>query len=198
MSKSEKSPRDPMPGTLRHWREALPEERMAHLVKDTARGFSRSLQVRLREHAVQYGHWTFLRILWQTDGLTQRQLSEQAGVAEPTTFSALKTMESLGYLTRQKLPDNRKQVRIFLTPKGASLRSLLVPKAVDVNRIALAGISTEDIAATRRTLLAMIENLTGDEVATGRSDDATSTSRASRASDNGADWPGDTLNGDAS
>jgi DNA-binding MarR family transcriptional regulator len=122
-------------------------------------------------------------------------LSEQAGVAEPTTFSALKTMESLGYLTRQKLPDNRKQVRIFLTPKGASLRALLVPKAVDVNRIALAGISTEDIAATRRTLLAMIENLAGDEVAAGRGDDDTS---ASRASNGGANWPGDALNGDAS
>lgn len=163
MSKSEKNPRDPLPGTLRHWREALPEERMAHLVKDTARGFSRSLQARLREHSVQYGHWTFLRILWQTDGLTQRQLSEQAGVAEPTTFSALKTMETLGYLTRQKLPDNRKQVRIFLTPKGTSLRTVLVPAAVDVNRVALAGISPDDIAATRRTLLAMIENLANDE-----------------------------------
>lgn len=162
MSKSEKSARDPLPGTLQHWREALPEERMAHLVKDTTRGFSRSLQARLREHAVQYGHWTFLRILWQTDGLTQRQLSEQAGVAEPTTFSALKTMEALGYVTRQKLPDNRKQVRIFLTPKGTSLRALLVPAAVEVNRIALSGISVEDIAATRRTLLAMMENLAGD------------------------------------
>jgi hypothetical protein len=104
-------------------------------------------------------------------------------------------MESLGYLTRQKLPDNRKQVRIFLTPKGASLRALLVPKAVDVNRIALAGISTEDIAATRRTLLAMIENLAGDEVAAGRGDDDTSASRASNGS---ANWPGDALNGDAS
>jgi DNA-binding MarR family transcriptional regulator len=162
MSKSEKSTRDPLPGTLQHWREPLPEERMAHLVKDTTRGFSRSLQARLREHAVQYGHWTFLRILWQTDGLTQRQLSEQAGVAEPTTFSALKTMEALGYVTRQKLPDNRKQVRIFLTPKGTSLRALLVPAAVEVNRIALSGISADDIAATRRTLLAMMENLAGD------------------------------------
>jgi DNA-binding MarR family transcriptional regulator len=114
---------------------------------------------------VLYGHWTFLRILWQTDGLTQRQLSEQAGVAEPTTFSALKTMETLGYLTRQKLPDNRKQVRVFLTPKGVALRSVLVPYAIDVNRIALAGIAPEDIAATRRTLLAMIENLAADEVA---------------------------------
>jgi DNA-binding MarR family transcriptional regulator len=168
MSKIEKNLRDALPGTLRHWREALPEERMAHLVKDTARGFARSLQARLREHAVQYGHWTFLRILWQTDGLTQRQLSEQAGVAEPTTFSALKAMETLGYVTRQKLPENRKQVRIFLTPKGASLRSVLVPFAVEVNRIALAGIAQDDIAATRRTLLAMIENLARDPSVFGR------------------------------
>jgi DNA-binding MarR family transcriptional regulator len=153
---------------------------MAHLVKDTARGFSRSLQARLREHAVQYGHWTFLRILWQTDGLTQRQLSEQAGVAEPTTFSALKAMESLGYVTRQKLPDNRKQVRIFLTTKGASLRAALVPQAVDVNRIALAGIAPEDIAATRRTLLAMIENLAGDEYIAGRADDDAADSDAAK------------------
>ncbi len=163
--REQKIPREPQPGTLKHWREALPEERMAHLVKDAARGFSRSLQARLKEHSVLYGHWTFLRILWQTDGLTQRQLSEQAGVAEPTTFSALKTMETLGYLTRQKLPDNRKQVRVFLTPKGVALRSVLVPYAIDVNRIALAGIAPEDIAATRRTLLAMIENLAADEVA---------------------------------
>ncbi len=137
---------------------------MAHLVKDAARGFSRSLQARLREHSVLYGHWTFMRILWQTDGLTQRQLSEQAGVAEPTTFSALKTMETLGYLTRQKLPDNRKQVRVFLTPRGAALRALLVPTAIEVNQIALAGIPAADIAATRRTLLAMIENLAADDI----------------------------------
>jgi DNA-binding MarR family transcriptional regulator len=180
MSRNDRTPRDPLPGTLRHWREALPEERMAHLVKDTARGFSRSLQARLREHAVQYGHWTFLRILWQTDGLTQRQLSEQAGVAEPTTFSALKAMESLGYVARQKLPDNRKQVRIFLTTKGTSLRAALVPQAVDVNRIALAGIAPEDIAATRRTLLAMIENLAGDEYIAGRADDDVADSDAAK------------------
>jgi DNA-binding MarR family transcriptional regulator len=140
-------------------RSAASEERMAHMVKNAFRGLSRALQMRLKEHSVLYGHWTFLRILWQTDGVTQRQLSEQASVMEPTTFTALQSMEKLGYITRQKMPDNRKQVRIFLTPKGTALRSVLVPVAEEVNRIALAGIPAEDTAVTRRTLLAMIENL---------------------------------------
>jgi DNA-binding MarR family transcriptional regulator len=138
---------------------------MAHLVRDSSRGLSRGLQMRLREHGVAHGHWIFLRILWRTDGLTQRQLSEQAGLMEPTTFSALQAMEKLGYVTRQKLPDNRKQVRIFLRPKGAALRTVLVPLAEEVNRIAVSGVSPEDLAITRRTLLTMIENLANDEVA---------------------------------
>src|SRR5215471_18089178 len=144
---------------LRHWREAVPDDRLAHLVKDATRALVRALQMRLAAHAVSFGHWTFLRILWETDGLTQRELSEQAGVMEPTTFAALKALEKLGYLTRQRLPDSRKKIYIFLTPKGRALRSKLVPLAEEVNEIAVRGVASADIGATRRTLLVMIENL---------------------------------------
>ena len=150
-----------MPALLR---EAEPNERMAHLVKLSFRGLSRGLQVRLRKHAILYGHWTLLRILWRVDGMTQRQLSEQAGVTEPTAFGALQAMEKLGFVTRQKMPDNGKQIRIFLTSKGAALKNVIEPLAEQVNAIALAGISTENLAVTRRTLLRLIENLVADEL----------------------------------
>ena len=78
------------------WRDALSDERMAHLIKSAFRATSRAMQERLAEQSVQYGHWTLLRVLWQTDGITQRQLSEQAGVTEPSTFAALQRMEQLG------------------------------------------------------------------------------------------------------
>jgi MarR family transcriptional regulator, organic hydroperoxide resistance regulator len=135
------------------------------LVKLASRGLSRALQTRLKKHSILYGHWTLLRILWAVDGMTQRQLSEQAGVTEPTAFAALRAMEKLGYLTRQKLPDNGKQVRIFLTSKGAALRHVIIPAAEEVNRIALGAVSLENLAVTRRTLLTMIENLCADESA---------------------------------
>src|SRR6266436_883254 len=95
---------------LRHWRDAVPNDRMAHLVKDATRALVRSLQTRLARHDVSFGHWTFLRILWETDGLTQRELSREAGVMEPTTFAAVKAMETLGYVSRQQMPDNKKNV----------------------------------------------------------------------------------------
>ena len=138
------------------------DERFAHLIKIAYRGFSRNLQLRLRKESLLYGHWTLLRILWSTDGITQRQLSEQARVSEPTTFGALQAMEKLGYITRQKMG---KQMRIFVAPKGALLKQRVVPAAEEVNRIALAGLASDDLAATRHTLLAMIENLAADEAA---------------------------------
>lgn len=149
--------------TLRRWRDVVPNDRLAHLVKDAMRAFDRALQMRLAEHAVSIGHWPFLRILWESDGLTQRELSHEAGVMEPTTFAALKAMEQRGYVVRRKIADDRRKVHIFLTAAGRALERRLVPLAVDVNRIAVRGMSAADVAGTRRMLLAVLENLARDE-----------------------------------
>jgi DNA-binding MarR family transcriptional regulator len=149
---------------LRHWREAVPNDRLAHLVKDATRGLLRALQMRLARHGVAFGHWTFLRILWEADGLTQRALSVEAGLMEPTTSAALAAMEKLGHVRRERMPGNRKNVHVYLTPAGKALRRKLVPLAVEVNAVAVRGARTADVAATRRTLLVMIENLARDEL----------------------------------
>ena len=81
------------------------KDRLAHVIRETARALVRALTQRLAEHGVSFGHWAFLRILWQQDGLTQRELSEEAGVMEPTTFAALKTMEELGLVMRRQVPE---------------------------------------------------------------------------------------------
>lgn len=148
---------------LRHWREAVPDDRLAHLVKDTSRALVRALQLRLAEHGVSFGHWTFLRILWEHDGLTQRHLSAEAGVMEPTTFTALKAMQEKGYIERRQTPGNRRNVYVHLTPRGRALKGKLVPLAEEVNRIAVEGLDAAEVTRTRRVLLALLENLARDE-----------------------------------
>jgi DNA-binding MarR family transcriptional regulator len=149
-------------GILHHWRDVVPNDRMAHLVKDAMRAFDRALEMRLAEHGVPIGHWRFLRVLWESDGLTQRELSREAGVMEPTTFAALKAMASRGLVVRRHLAGNRRKVHVFLTARGRALKAKLVPLAEEVNRLAVAGASPGEIAATRRTLLAVLENLARD------------------------------------
>lgn len=147
---------------LRHWHEAVPNDRMAHLVKDASRGFLRALQGRLAQHEVQLGHWSFLRILWERDGLTQRELTIEAGVMEPTTFTALRAMEKLGYVSLVQRPDNRKNLFVYLTPHGKSLKNVLIPLAEEVNAIALNGLSSAEVANVRHALIVMISNLAQD------------------------------------
>jgi MarR family transcriptional regulator, organic hydroperoxide resistance regulator len=148
---------------LRHWREAVPNDRLAHLIKDATRALVRALQGRLAEHRVSFGHWTFLRILWEGEGLSQRELSDRAGVMEPTTFAALKAMQRLGYIERRKMGGDRKKVYVFLTRKGRALKDRLVPLAEEVNNVAVRGARAVDVAATRGVLLAIIENLARDD-----------------------------------
>ena len=154
--------KNPMPELLRHWREAVPDDRLAHLIRDVARAQMRALQLRLAEHDVSFGHWTFLRILWLKDGLTQRELSELAGVMEPTTFAAVKAMEQMGLVERRQLAGNRKNMHVFLTPAGRALQSQLVPLAEEVNRISVAGHSRTEEKQMRQFLLHMLENLAAD------------------------------------
>lgn len=148
---------------LQHWRESVPDDRLAHLIRDVARAQQRALQQRLSAHGVSFGHWTFLRILWIRDGLTQKELSDLAGVMEPTTFSAVKAMEDMGLIERRQLAGNRKNMHVFLTPAGRALQKKLVPLAEEVNHISVRGLPDKTVTLLRQSLLAIIENLAAEE-----------------------------------
>jgi DNA-binding MarR family transcriptional regulator len=120
---------------------------------------TRGLAERLAARGVPFGHWAFLRILWQEDGLTQRRLAELAGMSEPTTTAALKAMEDAGCVRRRRTRANRKNVYVHLTARGRALEKTLVPLAEEVNKIAVRGVAAADVAATRRALVAIAENL---------------------------------------
>lgn len=154
-----------------------PNERLARLVRSLARGFSRSLQIRLAEHQVTFGQWTYLRTLWQEDGITQRELAYRMGVMEPTAHAALSKMQEAGYIERLHKVGDRKKVFIYLTSHGAELRSKLEPLALEVNQIATADLDEETVEVVRAALLKMATNLTEDEA---RSIDAGKTMPSTR------------------
>lgn len=135
------------------------ETSIGYLLRDTYRAFTKILQARISAHGVTIGQWYFLRVLWDEDGLTQRELSQRVGMMEPTTVTALNGMEKRGYVTRVRNTDDKRKVNIFLTDKGKALRNVLLPHAIDVNIRSVAGVPEEDVEAVRRTLHAMKRNL---------------------------------------
>jgi hypothetical protein len=59
----------------------LQSDSTANLIKSLCFSYSRILQMGLMEHSVSFGHWIFLRILWENEGLTQKHISKLAKVS---------------------------------------------------------------------------------------------------------------------
>jgi DNA-binding MarR family transcriptional regulator len=81
----------------------------------------------------------------------------------PTTFAALNAMEALGYIVRRPVAGDRRKKHVLLTARGRALERRLVPLATEINAIAIRGVAEGDVAATRRTLLAILDNLAFEE-----------------------------------
>lgn len=144
---------------LSHWNVNAPEDRLAHLVKDTSKAFDRQLQQRLADRDIPIGYWNYLRILWKKEGLTKKEISIEAGVMEPSAFVALKAMEEAGFIYFEKKEENKKNVYVFLTEKGRQLETQLIPLAIDVNALAAEGVTAAELSTTRKVLLKMLVNL---------------------------------------
>ena len=138
---------------------AIAESSIGYLVRDVHRAFSRALQARIAAHGVSMGQWFFLRALWEEDGLTQRELSQRVGMMEPTTVTALNSMERRGFVERVRNAHDRRKVNIFLTPKGRALREVLLPCSAQVNSQATHGVDDQDLARALAVLLSVARNL---------------------------------------
>src|SRR5580658_797234 len=133
------SPRDKVPS--RGAGAFPPRLSSGYLVRDAHRAFQRLLERRIAPHGVTRGQWYFLRVLWITDGLSQRELSGRVGMMEPTTVIALRSMERAGLIQRVRGHDDRRKVRVFLTAKAKRLRNELLGVAKTITDEAEDGVA---------------------------------------------------------
>jgi DNA-binding MarR family transcriptional regulator len=136
-----------------------PSESPGYLVRDAHRAYQRLLERRIGRHGVTRGQWYFLRVLWDEDGLSQRELSARVGMMEPTTVIALRSMERAGLIRRVRSTDDRRKAQVWLTPKAKRLRERLLLVARGINEDANAGIERNEIVVFQRVIAHMTANL---------------------------------------
>lgn len=143
--------------------DMVPNYSVGHLIRDAHRSMQRRLEEAIAPLGVSRGQWYFLRVLWEGDGLTQRELSARVNMMEPTTVVALNGMEKAGLIRRERSPNDRRKIHIYLTENGQKLREELLPLAQEVNVKASVGISEQDLDAFRRAANLMIANLDSED-----------------------------------
>lgn len=136
-------------------------ESTGFLVRSANRAIQRALERRISLFGVSPGQWYFLRLLWEEDGLTQRDLSARAGMTEPTAVVALNGMEKAKLIRRVRSEKDRRKSLVFLTKKGTSLRDVMLPVATEVNSVATGSIQPSHLAILQQVLLKIVDNLDG-------------------------------------
>ncbi len=123
------------------------EDSLGFQVRDLNRLMQRALAERIAAAGVTSGAWYFLRVLWEEEGLTARELADRLGMQEPTAVIALRGMEAAGWIIRTRSAEDRRKVHIHLTPAGRALRERLLPEARAVIAAATRGLDAGDRAA---------------------------------------------------
>jgi len=136
------------------------------VVREVWRSFARCLQARIAREGVTIGMWFVLRMLWDEDGMTQRELGERVGINGPTMVMALNSMERAGLVKRIQNQTDRRKINVFLTARGRNLKRKLWPMAAEVLSIGLAQLSRAQVRSLNQMLTQVRVNLEHDQFGT--------------------------------
>ncbi|MDF7775622.1 MarR family winged helix-turn-helix transcriptional regulator [Sphingomonas sp. AOB5] len=140
--KNQPSDADPMPLDVS----------MGYLIRRTFRALTDVLEDKLAEHKLSSSMWYFLRLLWEQDGKTQKELSHELGLTQPTTVAAMDNLERRGLIQRKRNVEDRRKINIYLTPAGKALKEEIQPFALQVNEIALRDLTRAEVETLRKLL----------------------------------------------
>lgn len=110
------------------------------------------LDRRLEAHGASLWHWLLLRKASDAAGASQRELAERMGIEPPTLVRHLDKLTDEGLVERRTDPDDRRVVRVVVTPAGRQRLAELHPVVHELDE-ELRGILTKrDVEVLTRAL----------------------------------------------
>ncbi|EMJ95490.1 MarR family winged helix-turn-helix transcriptional regulator [Leptospira alstonii] len=117
-----------------------------------------------RGYSITPEEWIILNRLWETDGLTQNEISQKTIKDKTTVTRFLSKMEEDGLIRRKSSNQDRRVNHIQLSTKGKKLKDQLIPIAQELLEAATEKISPERLLVTIETLKQIELNLSNQGV----------------------------------
>ena len=117
--------------------------------------YGRAYKPILDELGLTYTQYIAIVALWEHDNQTVSSLGEKLFLESNTLTPILKKLEAMGYLRRQRSPEDERQVVVSLTPAGRRLRE----KALPMNLVKESGLAPADFAKIQKAVSALRDNL---------------------------------------
>jgi MarR family transcriptional regulator for hemolysin len=125
----------------------------------TSKAVSRSFNDALAEAGGSLPVWLVLSSLKSDRWPTQLELARAVGIEGPTLTRHLDGLEEAGLVVRRRDAQDRRAVRVELTPAGEKMFEQLLKAVIAFYRRLTAGVSEEELDRMRRTLAVLEENV---------------------------------------
>lgn len=135
------------------------DESLGYLVRKAHHAIVGRLEERLASRRISASTWSFLRRLWDEDGMTQRELASALGLTPPTAVSAIDNLQRRGLVERRLSGTDRRKRHIFLTDKARHLIEELRHHATAVNDIAVADLTSAEAHQLMQYLHKVVDSL---------------------------------------
>jgi DNA-binding MarR family transcriptional regulator len=117
--------------------------------------FGKAYKPILESLGLTYTQYIVIIALWEEDNQTVSGLGEKLFLESNTLTPILKKLEVLGYLHRQRDPEDERQVRVGLTEAGRVLRE----KALDMSLMIETGLQPEEFPVLQGSVVTLRDNL---------------------------------------
>ena len=131
------------------------DQSAGYLANHMARIFAHGLTARIKPLGLTTGTFPALLELWETDGLTQKQLVERLDIEQATMAYTLARMERDGLVVRKKETNEGRVQRVWLTDRARDLRGPAIAAAQEENAVRLAGLTEDE----RRQFIALLQKV---------------------------------------
>lgn len=102
--------------------------------------------------------WTIVAIAEKNTG-SQSELAARLRVDEATACRVVRSLGDAGMVSAVRDPDDRRRVRLELSPRGDALARRLVPVAREIRSVIDGALTPEERAATRAALTKVLSRL---------------------------------------
>jgi len=103
--------------------------------------------------------WEILVVLWEREGITQKELAERLYKDQTNIARMLFKLENKGFIHRVTHEADRRALRVYLTSKGRDMKDKIMEPSIEAYKKTIAGLTEEEVDNFRRTLAVMYNNV---------------------------------------
>ncbi|HEY8519951.1 MAG TPA: MarR family transcriptional regulator [Gammaproteobacteria bacterium] len=130
-------------------------DKVGVLIVAVSRLLRRNFDRRVQSLGLTQAQWRAIAHLMHEEGLNQAALAERLEVKPITVARLIDRMQSAGWVERRTDPDDRRAIRLYLTPKAQPILAEMQRRAEEMMAEALRGIAP----SARRELAAALKRM---------------------------------------